>query len=112
MQLADDPQFFEDITILLVLATVIGVFCSKVLQFPSLIGFLLAGAISGPGGLSWIMELIQVETTSQIGVLLIMFGLGLEFDVSGCLRSSLRDVSIFGGLLTILVLSSTASLDC
>jgi len=108
MQLSDDPQFFQDITILLVLATTLGALANQ-LGIPSILGYLLAGALVGPGGFGAINEVVQVQTTSQIGVLLIMFSLGLEFDVKATMESNLRNVSIFGSLLSIAVLTCIIS---
>lgn len=100
MQLADDPQFFQDITLLFLAATALGMIV-LVLRLPPLLGFLLAGAVVGPGGFGLIEEIVQVETTGGIGVILIMFGLGLEFDAHGQLRSGLGNVCVLGGLSII-----------
>ena len=62
MQLSDDPQFFQDITILLVLATTLGALANQ-LGIPSILGYLLAGALVGPGGFGAINEVIEFVAT-------------------------------------------------
>ncbi|KAG8657027.1 hypothetical protein MANES_03G032400v8 [Manihot esculenta] len=62
-------------------------------------GYLLAGSIIGPGGLSFVSEMVQVETVAQFGVIFLLFALGLEFSTTK-LRV-VRAVAILGGLLQI-----------
>jgi Kef-type K+ transport system membrane component KefB len=45
-------------------------------------GYLLAGSAVGPGGFSFVSELVQVETVAQFGVVFLLFALGLEFSMS------------------------------
>ncbi|CAG8473114.1 3690_t:CDS:2 [Diversispora eburnea] len=46
---------------------------------PAFIGYIIAGCVLGPAGCNVIQELIQTETLSQLGVVFIVFMLGLEF---------------------------------
>ncbi|KAK4602670.1 hypothetical protein RGQ29_011618 [Quercus rubra] len=62
-------------------------------------GYLLAGSLIGPGGLSFVSEMVQVETVAQFGVIFLLFALGLEFSTTK-LRV-VRAVAILGGLLQI-----------
>ncbi|KAI3751524.1 hypothetical protein L2E82_22612 [Cichorium intybus] len=62
-------------------------------------GYLLAGSVIGPGGLSFVNKLVQVETVAQFGVIFLHFALGLEFS-SAKLRV-VRAVAVLGGLLQI-----------
>ncbi|KAI3751726.1 hypothetical protein L2E82_22817 [Cichorium intybus] len=60
-------------------------------------GYLLAGSVIGPGGLSFVNKLVQVETVAQFGVIFLLFALGLAFS-SAKLRV-VRAVAVLGGLL-------------
>eukprot|EP00798_Chlamydomonas_sp_ICE-L_P020213 gene20213-26959_t len=75
-----DAQLVADITVVLAAASVFG----AVFEFfgqPTINGYLVAGALVGPGGLNLIMELVQVESLAQLGVSLLLFGLGMELDL-------------------------------
>jgi CPA2 family monovalent cation:H+ antiporter-2 len=48
------------------------------LQIPIILAYVLTGLISGPDGLNWFNQ-EQIHTTAEIGVVLMMFSLGLEF---------------------------------
>ncbi|MGV8083458.1 MAG: cation:proton antiporter [Coriobacteriia bacterium] len=79
-------QFAVEITIVIGIAVVAAVL-SHWLRIPSIIGFLLAGVIAGPGLLGIIENAEQIETLSEIGVVLLLFVIGLEFSVTGLLSS-------------------------
>ncbi|KAF7728544.1 Transmembrane and coiled-coil domains-containing protein 3 [Apophysomyces ossiformis] len=49
--------------------------------YEAFFGYILAGIVVGPSGYNLIKELIQTETLAQLGVVLIVFVLGLEFSL-------------------------------
>lgn len=57
------------------------IFIFKKLKMPSIIGFLIAGVVIGPYGLKLISSSEQIETMAEIGVILLMFTIGLEFSL-------------------------------
>ncbi|CAN6699311.1 unnamed protein product [Malus baccata var. baccata] len=67
---------------------------------PVITGYLLAGSVIGPGGLSFVSEMVQVETVAQFGVIFLLFALGLEFSAVKVVRT----VAVLGGLLQIFLL--------
>jgi CPA2 family monovalent cation:H+ antiporter-2 len=72
---------------------------------PVLIGYLVAGIIIGPNTPGFEADRERVQQLAELGVALLMFGLGVEFSLSEMLRVR-RVVSIAGGLqipLTILL---------
>ncbi|KAG0501212.1 hypothetical protein HPP92_001284 [Vanilla planifolia] len=73
-----DLRLISDLVVVIVSATVGGVTFSFIGQ-PVIVGYLLAGSLVGPGGLNFISEIVQVETTAQFGVVFLLFALGLEF---------------------------------
>ena len=92
--------------LLLVLAVTLGiVFLFHKLRLPTIVGFLLAGVFMGPDGMGLIRNASQVETLAGIGVVFLLFTIGLEFSL-GQLAQTGRTIlwaGMFQILLTILV---------
>lgn len=94
----------QDMEILFGLA-VITVILFRRLMFPSIIGFLVAGLLAGPHMLGLIKNLHEVEMMAEIGVVLLLFTIGIEFSLKELMRIK-HLVLVGGGLqvgLTILV---------
>ena len=88
----------QDILILLVFSVVI-VFVLQRLKLPSIIGFLLTGVIIGPYGLSLIKAVEQVETLSEVGVILLLFVIGMELSIKQLV--SIKKTVFIGGFLQV-----------
>jgi len=71
------------------------------LRLPPVIGYLCSGVLLGPHVLALIPRSDAVSTLAEIGVLLLMFTLGLEFDTRYFLR--IKRVALGGGTLQILL---------
>jgi CPA2 family monovalent cation:H+ antiporter-2 len=71
------------------------------LRLPPVVGYLVSGVVFGPYGLGLISGSDPVRHLAEIGVLLLMFTLGLEFDTTSFRR--FRDVVLGGGSLQILL---------
>ncbi|KAI4347006.1 hypothetical protein L6164_007859 [Bauhinia variegata] len=93
-----DLRLISDLVVVIVSATCGGIAFACAGQ-PVMTGYLLAGSVIGPGGLSFVSEMVQVETVAQFGVIFLLFALGLEFSTTK-LRI-VRAVAILGGLLQI-----------
>ncbi|XP_020973003.1 K(+) efflux antiporter 4, partial [Arachis ipaensis] len=93
-----DLRLISDLVVVIVSATCGGIAFACAGQ-PVMTGYLLAGSLIGPGGLSFVSEMVQVETVAQFGVIFLLFALGLEFSTTK-LRV-VRAVAILGGLLQI-----------
>ncbi len=65
------------------------------LRQPPLIGFLLAGALLGPFGLGLVRDVHVVETLAELGVVLLLFTVGIELSI-GSLRRLGRIVWVAG----------------
>ncbi len=59
-------------------ATVIAVPLSRRLGFGSIVGYLLAGVVIGPGGLRLVTGVDQIAGVSELGVVMLLFLIGLE----------------------------------
>lgn len=104
-------------TILADLVILFGVAVATVLLFrrlnlPTVIGFLIAGILAGPSGFGLIDTTHHVEQAAEIGVVLLLFTIGIELSLAE-LRRIFNLLVIGGGLqvgLTILAGTLLASL--
>ena len=78
--------FIFDLAMILLSTKVMGLI-SKKFQMPQVVGALLAGLIFGPACLGIIQETSFVETTAEIGVIVLMFGAGMETDIKELKKS-------------------------
>ncbi len=83
------------------------------LHIPPVVGFLLTGVLAGPHGLSLVGETGDVETLAQIGIVLLLFGIGMEFSIKKLVQ--IRRLFLLGGSMqvgfTILFSYLVAQLD-
>jgi len=92
------PDFLTQLIIVLT-ATISIVFAFHKLRLPSIVGFLLAGVIMGPHGIALIEDVGQVEHLAEIGLVLLLFTIGVEFSLETMLSMQRR--IIWAGLLQI-----------
>src|SRR3712207_3010022 len=71
---------FEEL-LLLLLASVPIAFLFNRLRLPTIVGFMITGVIIGPYGLGLIREAEAIEFLAEIGVVLLLFTIGLEFSL-------------------------------
>ena len=74
-------MFLTDLVIVFAVATVV-VFLFGRARVPSVVGLLVAGVLVGPYGLSLVSDVEVVETLAEIGVVVLLFTVGLEFSLS------------------------------
>jgi len=67
-----------DIIIILGLAIAVQLLTTR-FKIPPIIGFLITGFIAGPYGLGLVTEIGQVEMLAEVGVILLLFTIGIEF---------------------------------
>lgn len=77
----DEFSALRDV-ILIFSASIVVVFLFQKLNLPSIAGFLVVGALVGPYGLNLISDLEQVHVLAEIGVILLLFTIGLEFSLT------------------------------
>ena len=90
-------HFLRDLVVLFG-ASIVVVYGFNRLRLPAVVGFLVAGALLGPYGLDVVDDVARVEVFAEVGVVLLLFTIGVEFSL-GQLRS-LRTVA-GAGLLQI-----------
>ena len=89
-------HLIKDLVILLVVSLPINILFHKI-KLPSVMGYLIAGVLIGPHGLELISDVPAVKELAEIGVVLLLFVIGLEFSL-GRLLKNLASVLGVGGL--------------
>ena len=98
MPTVHDLPLVTTIAVGLSLAFVCGLVAVK-LRMPPLVGYLLAGIIMGPHTPGFIADLEIAEELSEIGIVLLMFGVGLHFSVRDLME--VRRIAIPGAIAQI-----------
>jgi len=82
------------------LALVLGFIAAR-LGLPALVGYLLAGVAIGPGTPGFVADGAIAAQLSEVGVMLLMFGVGLHFSIQDLLN--VRKIALPGALVQIVV---------
>lgn len=94
--------FFKEIVVILALSAIVVLLCQK-LKVPSIIGFLITGTLAGPHGLGLVHAAHEVEMIAEIGVIFLLFTIGMEFSIAHLMQ--IKRLVLLGGsgqvLLTI-----------
>lgn len=86
---------FVSIAIIAILLLYVG----QMFRLPSIVAFLIIGMLAGPYGFRIIADQAAVETVGEIGIILLLFTIGLEFSFERLLKS--WKTIVIGGLLQI-----------
>lgn len=96
----------QDIVVILLVSLPI-IFLFKKINLPSIVGFLIAGMIIGPYGFDLIKSVNQIGVMAEIGVMLLMFTIGLEFSLSQLIKIK-KFLLVAGGFqLAVTIVLST-----
>ncbi len=82
------PMFY-DLAIILACALPV-LFLSRRIGLPPIAGFVLTGILIGPSGLGFIENIDHVESSAEVGVVLLLFIVGLELSISGLKSTPLK----------------------
>jgi CPA2 family monovalent cation:H+ antiporter-2 len=82
------------------LALVLG-FVAVRLGFPALVGYLLAGIVIGPATPGFVADAEIAHQLAEIGVMLLMFGVGLHFSIDDLL--AVRKIALPGAVVQMFV---------
>ena len=80
------------------LALIFGFIAEKI-KLPALIGYLCAGILLGPATPGFVADIQLAAQLSEIGVMLLMFGVGLHFSVKDLM--AVRRIAVPGALVQI-----------
>jgi Kef-type K+ transport system membrane component KefB len=93
----DASQIFLQLAIILVAARIGGTLAAR-LGAPSVIGELVAGIVLGPSLLGWLEPTELIRLLAEIGIILLLFEVGVDTDLSRLAKTGLRSVVVaFGG---------------
>lgn len=90
----------SDIVIIFALAIGVLYGCHQ-LRIPAIVGFLLTGVLAGPHGFALIGAVHEVESLAEIGVVLLLFTIGLEFSMKNLWQ--LKRSVLLGGSFQVFV---------
>ncbi|HPE23226.1 MAG TPA: cation:proton antiporter, partial [Bacteroidales bacterium] len=102
-----EPGVLKDIVIIFALSTFVNFIFTRI-RVPAIIGYLITGIIAGPYLLKLISSPENVEVMAEIGVILLMFTIGLEFSLNHLLN--IRKVVFLGGFMQLLLTATMAML--
>lgn len=103
------PELFGDLLIIILAALPVAYLCLR-LKLPLLVGLMLTGIAIGPYGLGFVTQLEGIELLAEIGVMLLLFTIGLEFSVRKLVEMK-RLVLIGGGLQVIITIGATIAIS-
>ena len=94
----------HDISLITTIATALGVglifgMLAVRLKLPALVGYLVAGIIIGPATPGFVADVKLASQLAEIGVMLLMFGVGLHFSLKDLLE--VRKIALPGAILQI-----------
>jgi len=90
----------NDIVIIFGLSIAV-LFIFHLIRVPAIVGFLLTGILAGPHGLGLVHGVHEVEVLAEIGVVLLLFAIGLEFSLKR--MSQIKRSILLGGSLQVLL---------
>lgn len=82
-------------------------FLAEKIKVPALVGYLVAGIVIGPGTPGYIADTEIASQLSEIGIMLLMFGVGLHFSPSELF--SVKRVAVPGALIQMGVTTSVGA---
>lgn len=82
------------------LALILG-FVAVRLRLPALVGYLLAGVVIGPATPGFVADVALSQQLAEVGVVLLMFGVGLHFSLDDLL--AVRKIAVPGAVVRIAV---------
>jgi len=102
------PAYLPELTALVVGAAVVAYFGFRARLVP-IVAFLLTGVVIGPNQLGLVNDLEIVNAAAEVGVLLLLFTIGLEFSL-GRLNQLRRPLFLGGGLQVVLTTAATTGI--
>ncbi len=79
--------------------SILVLFACHRLRIPTIVGFLLTGVLAGPACFRLVQATRDVEMLAQIGVVLLLFSIGIEFSFKQLL--SIKKTMVLGGTLQV-----------
>ena len=109
------PDFLPELVALVVIAAAVA-YVSKRLGLVPIVGFLAAGVLIGPNQLGLVQDQALVDAAAEVGVLLLLFTIGIEFSLEKLARiqrliiggGGLQVIGTTGAVVAILMVAGVA----
>jgi monovalent cation:H+ antiporter-2, CPA2 family len=88
----------KEVVIILGLSVLI-ILAFQRLKMPSILGFLITGIVAGPNALKLVSASHEVEMLSEIGIIFLLFIIGIEFSLKGLAK--VKKTVFLGGLMQV-----------
>lgn len=85
------------LTVIFLFMGVVALIAAQRLKLPHVIAYLILGLIVGPYGLNFIHDSLELKLMAELGVVFLLFAIGLEVSLSEIIRMR-RSVVLVGGL--------------
>ena len=101
-----------ELTLLYLLAAVLGVVACRKLNLPPMLGYLVVGVVIGPNALALTQNTVGMAHLGEFGVVFLMFVIGLEFNLPKLrsMRKHVFGLGLFQVVLTIVLATGGALL--
>src|SRR6478752_9931207 len=76
----------HDLALSIVMAWILGV-AAQVARQPLILAYLVAGFLLGPSGLKWVQSQQSIDTIAELGLIFMLFMIGLEIDLKKIVRA-------------------------
>ena len=101
------PPILRDLVVLVGIAIPVVALATR-LRVPTIVGFLLTGMAIGPYGFGLIRDLTSVQALAEMGIILLLFSIGLELSLTRTLRLG-RALVQAGGIQVVTTLAVVAA---
>jgi CPA2 family monovalent cation:H+ antiporter-2 len=91
-----------ELVVILAMSVAVMFACHKI-GLPPIVGFLVSGVICGPGGFGLVKAVHEVEMIAEIGVVFLLFSIGMELSTSELMRLK-RPVFLGGAAQALLTI--------
>ncbi len=102
VELTEELHFILDVGTALAIALIAGAIAFRLGQ-PAILGYIVAGVIVGPFTPGFVGDVDRIATLAELGVVLLLFALGVEFSLRELAR--VRRVVVPGALLQIVIVT-------
>ncbi|MDI6845382.1 MAG: cation:proton antiporter [Candidatus Saccharicenans sp.] len=98
--------------LIVLLASILVIVLFHRLRIPAVVGFLITGILIGPGGLGLVKDLRMISALAEVGVMMLLFVIGIEFSLERLQR--IQRFFWVGGslqlLMTVMVVAAISRL--
>ncbi len=106
-----DIPLLPDVAKIFGLSIAVLLVCAR-LKIPAVVGLLITGVLCGPHGLGMVKGIHEVEVMAEVGVVLLLFTIGLEFSLTKLMR--IKQLVLVGGFfqvaVTVLIIAALSSI--